>query len=66
MYENENVRKRNCCNNSTVRSICWIAGEALVSYQGIALAIPQFIEIRRPFRGWNGVDFFLGRYNRKL
>jgi hypothetical protein len=27
--------------------------------------MPQFIEISRPFRGWNGADFFLGRYNRE-
>ena len=47
-------------------SIWYIVGEALVSYQGIALAMPQFIEIRRPFRGWNGADLSPGRYNREI
>ena len=43
-----------------------MVGEALVPYQGIALAMPQCIGISRPFRGRDRVDFSSARYNRAI
>jgi hypothetical protein len=40
-------------------------GKTMVSYQGIALEIPQVLEIKRPFRGWSStLDFFSSLFSR--
>ena len=38
-----------------------------VSYQGIALAIPQILEIKRPFRGGaSDIEFFRNLFSRSV